>query len=161
MPNGVGKCQKISHIVRIRHMLKKWRRKARMTANSNLNRKGQEPFDVPAGHVVVCVGTGLRRYLVRATYLNHPIFKKLLVQAEEEYGFNNVGPLTIPCSESFFEEILRLVSRSDSSSSNSGRSSFSTFEDFQRRCRLGLKNKRESFSGPRPVFHPVADRSVY
>ncbi|KAE8668161.1 putative C globular stage [Hibiscus syriacus] len=154
MPNGVGKSQKISHVVRIRHMLKKWRRKA------DNNRKGQAPFDVPAGHVVVCVGTGLRRYPVRTTYLNHPIFKKLLVQAEEEYGFNNAGPLTIPCSEPFFEEILRLVSRSDSSS-NSGRSSFSTFEDFQRRCRLGSKNKRESFSGPQPVFQPAADRSVY
>ncbi|KAL4362307.1 hypothetical protein GQ457_04G001680 [Hibiscus cannabinus] len=158
MSHEIGKCQKIRHIVRIRHMLKQWRKKARITANNN---KGQAPSDVPAGHVAVCVGINLRRYIVRAKHLNHPIFKKLLVQTEEEYGFNTVGPLTIPCSESFFEEILRVVSRSDSPSSNSARSSFSTFEDFQRRCRLGMKNKRESFNETRPVFHPVADRSVY
>ncbi|XVE48940.1 hypothetical protein DITRI_Ditri01bG0042400 [Diplodiscus trichospermus] len=157
MSHGMGKCQKIRHIVRIRQMLKQWRRKARITA-SNTNNNGHAPSDVPAGHVAVCVGTSLRRYVVRATYLNHPIFKKLLVETEEEYGFNNVGPLTIPCDESFFEEILRVVSRSDSSS-NSGR--FSTFEDLHRCCHVGMKNKLVFFSESRPLLHEVADKSVF
>ncbi|XP_021285751.1 auxin-responsive protein SAUR50-like [Herrania umbratica] len=158
MSHGIGKCQKIRHIVRIRLMLKQWRRKARITASSSSsnNNNGRAPSDVPAGHVAVCVGTSLRRYIVRATYLNHPIFKKLLVQTEEEYGFNNVGPLTIPCDESFFEEILRVVSRSGSS--NSGR--FSTFEDLQRCCHVGMKNKLGFFSESRPLLHG-ADKSVY
>ncbi|XVE67083.1 hypothetical protein DITRI_Ditri08aG0131400 [Diplodiscus trichospermus] len=156
MSHGMGNCQKIRHIVRIRQMLKQWRRKARITASSSNN--GHAPSDVPAGHVAVCVGTSLRRYIVRATYLNHPIFKKLLVQTEEEYGFNNVGPLTIPCDESFFEEILRVVSRSDSSS-NSVR--FSTFEVLQRCCHVGMKNKLGFFSESRPLLHGVADKSVY
>ncbi|XWS62702.1 hypothetical protein CRYUN_Cryun06bG0033800 [Craigia yunnanensis] len=158
MSHGMGKCQKIRHIVRIRQMLKQWRRKARITASNKKNNNGHAPSDVPAGHVAVCVGTSLRRYIVRATYLNHPIFKKLLVQTEEEYGFHNVGPLTIPCDESFFEEILRVVSRSDSSS-NSGR--FSTFEDLQRCCHAGMKNKLGSFSESRPLLHGVAHKSVY
>ncbi|XVE93748.1 hypothetical protein REPUB_Repub01dG0221000 [Reevesia pubescens] len=154
----MGKCQKIRHIVRIRQMLKQWRRKARITAsNNNNNNNGHAPTDVPAGHVAVCVGTSLRRFIVLATYLNHPIFKKLLVQTEEEYGFNNVGPLTIPCDEAFFEEILRVVSRSDSSS-NSGR--FSTFEDLQRCCHVGPKNKLGVFSESRPLLYAVADKSV-
>ncbi|KAK6240836.1 Small auxin-up RNA - like 6 [Theobroma cacao] len=157
MSHGMGKCQKIRHIVRIRLMLKQWRRKARITASSSNNNNGRAPSDVPAGHVAVCVGTSLRRYIVRATYLNHPIFKKLLVQTEEEYGFNNVGPLTIPCDESFFEEILRVVSRSGAS--NSGR--FSTFEDLQRCCHVGMKNKLGFFSESRPLLHGVADKSVY
>ncbi|XWS55020.1 hypothetical protein CRYUN_Cryun10bG0138900 [Craigia yunnanensis] len=154
MSHGMGKCQKIRHIVRIRQMLKQWRRKARITASNNNSNNGHAPSDVPAGHVVVCVGTSLRRFIVRATYLNHSIFKKLLVQTEEEYGFKNVGPLTIPCNESFFEEILRVVSRSDSSS-NSGR--FSTFNDIQRCCHVGMKNKLGFFSESRPFLHGVAD----
>ncbi|XVF45401.1 hypothetical protein PTKIN_Ptkin02bG0202700 [Pterospermum kingtungense] len=164
MSNGMAKCQKIRHIVRIRQMLKQWRRKARITASSNHNNNnnsgsnGHAPSDVPAGHVAVCVGASLRRYIVRATHLNHPIFKKLLVQTEEEYGFNNVGPLTIPCDESFFEEILRVVSRSESSS-NSGR--FSTLEDIQRCCHVGMKNKPGFFSESQPLLHEVAHKSVY
>ncbi|XP_022763118.1 auxin-responsive protein SAUR71-like [Durio zibethinus] len=156
MSHEMGKCQKIRRIVRIRQMLKQWRRKASVKASNNNNR--HTPSDVPAGHVAVCVGTSLKRFIVRATYLNHPIFKKLLVQTEEEYGFNNVGPLTIPCEESVFEEILRVVSRSDSSS-NSGR--FSTFEDLQRCCHVGLKNKLRFFSESQPLLHGVAGKSVY
>jgi hypothetical protein len=45
---------------------------------------------VPAGHVAVCVGG--------AAHLNHPVFRELLRQAEEEYGF--------PCDEGLFEHLL-------------------------------------------------------
>ena len=43
---------------------------------------------------------------MRLMHLNHPIFKKLLVQVEEEYKFNNQGSLAIPCDELLFEEVL-------------------------------------------------------
>ncbi|CAI0462126.1 unnamed protein product [Linum tenue] len=87
------KSNKIRHIVRIQQMLKQWRRKARANASS---RRG----DVPAGHLAVCVGASCRR--------------RVLAHAEEEFGFANTGPLRIPCEEMEFEEILKLVSRSDS-----------------------------------------------
>ncbi|CAI0438297.1 unnamed protein product [Linum tenue] len=87
------KSNKIRHIVRIKQMLKQWRRKARATARA-------APSDVPAGHVAVCVGASCR--------------SRVLAQAEEEFGFANAGPLRIPCDESEFEEVLKLVSRSDS-----------------------------------------------
>ncbi|KHN25440.1 hypothetical protein glysoja_010357 [Glycine soja] len=54
----------------------------------------------------------------------------LLVKAEEEYGFCNHGPLAIPCDESLFEELLRVVSRPVPG--------FSTLEDFQRRCHMDV-----------------------
>ncbi|KAF2310091.1 hypothetical protein GH714_006506 [Hevea brasiliensis] len=60
MSAGIGKCSKIRHIVRLRQMLRRWRNKARMSAN-------RIPSDVPAGHVAVCVGTSCRRFVVRAT----------------------------------------------------------------------------------------------
>lgn len=46
-------------------------------------------------------------------HLNHPIFHKLLTEAEEEYGFCTQGPLTIPCHESLFEEAIRVISGSE------------------------------------------------
>ncbi|KAE8709237.1 Auxin-responsive protein SAUR71 [Hibiscus syriacus] len=153
MSIGMGKCQKIRHIVRIRQMLKQWRRKARITASNN-NNGHPPPSDVPSGHVAVCVGTGMRRFIVRATYLNHPIFKRLLLQTEEEYGFSNVGPLTIPCDESLFEEILRLVSRSNSPP-------FSTSDDLQRYCHVGVKNKLGFIGESRPLLHGASEKSVY
>jgi len=126
---STGNCSKIRRIVRLRQMLLRWRKKARLTA-----------YDVPEGHVAVCVGPSMRRFVVRASYLNHPIFKKLLMQAEEEYGFCNHGPLAIPCDEFEFEEILRVMARPEFR--------FSTVEDFQRRCHVDVRNSSSGESRP-------------
>lgn len=125
MSPATGNCSKIRRIVRIRQMLLRWRKKARLAAT-----------DVPAGHVAVCVGPSMRRFVVRASYLNHPIFQKLLLQAEEEYGFCNDGPLAIPCDEFLFEDLLRVMDRPDFR--------FSGLEDFQRRCHVDVRNSNSS-----------------
>ncbi|XP_061353623.1 auxin-induced protein 6B-like [Gastrolobium bilobum] len=145
-----SKCSKIRHIVRLRQMLRRWRNKARMSAN-------RTPSDVPAGHVAVCVGTNYTRFVVRATDLNHPVFKKLLVQAEEEYGFSNHGPLAIPCDEAVFEEILRFISRSDSDNSNR----FINLEDFQKHCHVGIRNNLDFWPESRPLLHGLPDKTVW
>ncbi|XP_058098802.1 indole-3-acetic acid-induced protein ARG7 [Magnolia sinica] len=146
------KCSRIRHIVRLRQMLRRWRTKAacaaRISAAGNAS-SNLIPSDVPAGHVAVCVGTNSRRFVVRASYLNHPVFKKLLIQAEEEYGFSNHGPLAIPCDESVFEEILRFLTRTDS-----GRSA--TLEDFKR-CSRNLDFWPES----RPLLRGISEKSVW
>ncbi|MBA0671262.1 hypothetical protein Goklo_029318, partial [Gossypium klotzschianum] len=103
---------------------------------------------VPAGHVAVCVGTSCRRFVVRATYLNHPIFKKLLIQAEEEYGFTNQGPLAIPCDESVFEEVIRFISRSESGHFGM----FVNTEDFKVKCHVG-RSKLDLWTESRPLLH--------
>lgn len=123
---STGNSSKIRRIVRLRQMLLRWRTKARMASS-----------DVPAGHVAVCVGPNKRRFVVRASYLNHPIFKKLLVQAEEEYGFCNHGPLAIPCDESLFEELLRVMARPEPPR-------FSALEDSQRRCHVDVRSSSSS-----------------
>lgn len=129
MPSAAGKCSRIRHIVRIRHMLLRWRKKTvRTTANRS------PTSDVPAGHVAVHVGPSHRRFIVRASYLNHPLFEKLLAQAEEEYGFCTQGPLTIPCNESLFEEALRVMARPDSNNPTR----FMTLVDLQRRCHVDV-----------------------
>ncbi|CAI9755900.1 unnamed protein product [Fraxinus pennsylvanica] len=142
-------CSKIRHIVRLRQMLKLWRKKAAATSR-------RTPSDVPAGHVVVAVGITCKRFVIRTTYLNHPVFKKLLIQAEEEYGFTNSGPLTIPCDESLFEEILRYLARTESNHHNSAR--FMSFEDFQRYCHVGIRSNIELWAESRPLLY--SDKSI-
>lgn len=148
MSAGLGKCSKIRHIVRLRQMLRRWRNKARMSAS-------RIPSDVPAGHVAVCVGTSCRRFVVRATYLNHPVFKKLLVQAEEEFGFTHEGPLAIPCDESMFEEVLRFISRSESN--NSAR--FVNLEDFQRYCHVDVRSNLDFWPESQPLINGLVEKT--
>lgn len=100
-----GKCRKIRCIVRLRQILRRWRDRARLSSANRV------PSDVPPGHVALTVGSSSTRYVVRATHLNHPLFRKLLNGAEEEYGFSSHGLLAIPCDEATFEEVLRLISR--------------------------------------------------
>ncbi|KAK7352261.1 hypothetical protein VNO80_17680 [Phaseolus coccineus] len=133
---GLAKCSRIRHIVRLRQMLRRWRSKARLSAHRGI------PSDVPAGHVAVCVGSNSRRFVVRATYLNHPVFKKLLVEAEEEYGFSNHGPLAIPCDETLFEQLLRFISRSGSPPSNRSDE-----------CHLPLRNNLDFCLQSQPLLH--------
>ncbi|CAK9162051.1 unnamed protein product [Ilex paraguariensis] len=152
MSPTVGKCNKIRHIVRIRQMLRQWRKKAASSSTSRFTGVSV-PSDVAPGQVPIYVGTNCKRFVVRATYLNHPIFKKLLVQAEKEYGFTNPGPLAIPCDESEFEEILRFMSGPESVISDR----FNSLEDFQR-CRLvGYDSLGES----RPLLNGLSDESVF
>lgn len=142
-------CSKIRHIVRIRHMLRRWRKKAAMAANA-------APCDVPAGHVAVTVGSNCKRYVVRTTYLNHPLFKNLLVQAEEEFGFTNTGPLAIPCDESLFQDILTYLARTQPNVKNSSR-----FEDFQPSCHVGFRSHHDFWADSRPLLHGGSDKSIW
>ncbi|KAI3745154.1 hypothetical protein L1987_58260 [Smallanthus sonchifolius] len=131
MSPAIEKSSRIHHIVRVRQMLRRWRRRSSSSSSS----RRFIASDVPVGHVAICVGSNFRRFIVRATYLNHPIFQKLLTEAEEEYGFSNIGPLTIPCEESEFEEILRFLSRPEIDN-NKKSSRYINLEDFQRCCHV-------------------------
>nr|DAD28688.1 TPA_asm: hypothetical protein HUJ06_030156 [Nelumbo nucifera] len=68
--------------------------------------KKEVPHDVPPGHLAVVVGDSGRRFIIRTSYLNHPIFRQLLDQAYEEYGHNHSGLLALPCNEFLFKEII-------------------------------------------------------
>ncbi|KAG2244105.1 hypothetical protein Bca4012_022105 [Brassica carinata] len=148
----MGKNNKIGSVVRIRQMVKQWQKKAH-----NIGSNKEPPVsDVPPGHVAVTVGENRRRYVVRAKHLNHPIFRRLLAEAEEEYGFSNVGPLAIPCDESSFEEIMRVVTRSESS----GRGYPATLEDVRRCSHVGMARKVEYLCESRPLLPGIREKSV-
>lgn len=65
------------------------------------------PRDVPRGHTVVYVGEALRRYVVRVSSLDHPLFRDLLDRARDEYGFAAADTrLCLPCDEDMFLAVL-------------------------------------------------------
>ncbi|XP_028767268.1 auxin-responsive protein SAUR50-like [Neltuma alba] len=63
------------------------------------------PMDVPKGHFVIYVGENRSRYVVPISFLSRPEFQSLLLQAEEEFGFDHDRGLTIPCEEDAFESL--------------------------------------------------------
>ncbi|XP_015892412.1 auxin-induced protein 15A-like [Ziziphus jujuba] len=75
---------------------------------SNKDKAASLAADVPKGHLVVYVGeTEKKRFVVPLSLLNQPSFQELLIQVEEEFGFEHpMGGLTIPCREDAFIDLM-------------------------------------------------------
>ncbi|EXC54958.1 hypothetical protein L484_000422 [Morus notabilis] len=75
---------------------------------SNSNKAASSALDVPKGHFAVYVGEDeKKRFVVPLSLLNQAFFQDLLVQAEDEYGFDHpMGALTIPCREDVFLDLI-------------------------------------------------------
>ncbi|XP_066363648.1 auxin-responsive protein SAUR50-like [Miscanthus floridulus] len=59
-----------------------------------------------AGCFPVYVGPERVRFVVRAEYASHPLFRRLLDDAEREYGHVARGPLALPCDVDAFLDVL-------------------------------------------------------
>ncbi|PKA56920.1 Indole-3-acetic acid-induced protein ARG7 [Apostasia shenzhenica] len=68
----------------------------------------------PAGWVGVRVGPAKERFLVRAVWMNHCLFRRLLDEAETEYGYATQGALELPCSVELFRWVLWEVEQEES-----------------------------------------------
>ncbi|GAB4845762.1 hypothetical protein Ancab_039169 [Ancistrocladus abbreviatus] len=60
----------------------------------------------PEGCFSVYVGPGKQRFVVELKYVNHPLFKMLLEDAELQYGYNSDAPLMLPCDVDLFYRVL-------------------------------------------------------
>ncbi|MCO5576818.1 hypothetical protein L7F22_030638 [Adiantum nelumboides] len=129
---------KLYQIARLREMLKWCRRKALRKAHSfsdvrsarrgrvHTRRSLSMPTErsakgagVPPGHLAVYVGEERKRFVIKTSYLSHPLFRALLKKIEEEMGFHQEGALTIPCQVPFFEHVLQFIHSSKSRSNHS------------------------------------------
>ncbi|XVF22311.1 hypothetical protein REPUB_Repub12eG0161900 [Reevesia pubescens] len=73
--------------------------------------------DVPKGCLAIKVGSQgeeQQRFVVPVMYFNHPLFMQLLKEAEEEYGFDQKGTITIPCHVEEFRNVRGLIDREKS-----------------------------------------------
>ncbi|GAB4844639.1 Auxin-responsive protein saur32 [Ancistrocladus abbreviatus] len=69
--------------------------------------------DVPRGYLAIKVGQGeeQQRFIVPVLYFNHPLFMRLLKEAEEEYGFDQKGTITIPCHVEEFRYVQGIIDK--------------------------------------------------
>ncbi|KAJ4708844.1 Auxin-responsive protein-like protein [Melia azedarach] len=137
--NGGGiKLTGIRQIVKLKEMLQKWQSVtlSSKSSNSRSNHGGispvinkrltnvtcdsdedsccyspEPPHDVPRGYLAVYVGPELRRFIIPTSYLSHSLFKVLLEKAEEEFGFDHSGALTLPCEIETFKYLLKCIER--------------------------------------------------
>ncbi|CAI0387650.1 unnamed protein product [Linum tenue] len=108
----------IRQIVRLREILHKWQT-VTLGGSSRSNGRGIAPAinnrvasiirNVPKGYLAVYVGPELRRFIIPTAYLSHSLFKVLLEKAEEEFGFDHSGGLTIPCEIETFKFLLKCI----------------------------------------------------
>ncbi|GLJ46877.1 hypothetical protein SUGI_0988820 [Cryptomeria japonica] len=61
------------------------------------------------GYFPVCVGVEKHHFFVPIEYLKHPMIRSLLAISEEEYGFQQMGVLNIPCDVHSFRLVLSIV----------------------------------------------------
>ncbi|XP_055830666.1 auxin-responsive protein SAUR71-like [Solanum dulcamara] len=60
----------------------------------------------PQGCFCVYVGPEKEKFIIKAKYANHPLFKMLLEDAEMEYGYSSQGPILLPCDVNLFHKVL-------------------------------------------------------
>ncbi|XP_050364312.1 auxin-induced protein 15A-like [Argentina anserina] len=73
--------------------------------------KVSKSLDIPKGYFAVYVGESQKRFVIPISYLNEPVFRDLLSQAEEEFGYDHpMGGITIPCSEHTFLDLTARLS---------------------------------------------------
>ncbi|KAK9122264.1 hypothetical protein Syun_019881 [Stephania yunnanensis] len=80
--------------------------------HSQHGRKVVMRSDVPKGCLAVMVGhqgEEQQRFVVPVMYFNHPLFMQLLKEAEEEFGFDQKGTITIPCHVEEFRQVRGLI----------------------------------------------------
>ena len=81
-------------------------------ASFAVNQASSKAVDVPKGYLAVYVGEKMKRFVIPISYLRQTSFQDLLIQAEEQFGYDHpMCGLTIPCGEETFLDITSRLSR--------------------------------------------------
>ncbi|XP_060967162.1 auxin-responsive protein SAUR71-like [Cannabis sativa] len=92
----------------------------RAEGDQSRRRRRRRSHVAPEGCFWVYVGPEKQRFVVRAEFANHPLFRILLEDAELEYGFNSEGPIVLPCDVVLFYNVLAEMENYDQLSNNNG-----------------------------------------
>ncbi|KAF2301967.1 hypothetical protein GH714_030972 [Hevea brasiliensis] len=84
------------------------RAKQILQRSPSANQTASVAMHVPKGYLAVYAGEKQKkRFVIPISYLSKPSFQDLLIQAEEEFGYDHpMGGLTIPCSENIFIDVI-------------------------------------------------------
>lgn len=72
----------------------------------NIGKKWKRVGPLPEGCFSIYVGPQKQRFVIKTEYVNHPLFRDLLEEAESEYGYSSDGPLLLPCEVDRFLGVL-------------------------------------------------------
>ncbi|KAJ0095813.1 hypothetical protein Patl1_16987 [Pistacia atlantica] len=97
------RCKSIGRSSKLKLKSKSW---PRMDASATSFERPRKRRVAPEGCFSVYVGPQKQRFVIKTEYVNHPLFKLLLEEAESEYGFNSEGPLVLPCKVDVFCKVL-------------------------------------------------------
>ncbi|KAE8670502.1 putative mitochondrial adenine nucleotide transporter BTL1-like [Hibiscus syriacus] len=132
MDSSRRKSNQIREVVRLQQILKKWKKLANASNDNNNGARSSgdggsgsrsikflkrtlsftevsPSSSTLKGFVAVTVGEERKRFVIPTEYLGYEAFRVLLRKAEEEFGFQQEGVLSIPCEVSVFEKILKMV----------------------------------------------------
>ncbi|KAI0522631.1 hypothetical protein KFK09_005016 [Dendrobium nobile] len=85
------------------------------------SRAGQDKA-LPVGWVSIRVGSEKEKFFIRTQWMNHRLFRRLLDEAEEEYGYTTKGSLELPCSVEVFNLVLWEMDQEEADSANAAAS---------------------------------------
>ncbi|XP_043814592.1 auxin-responsive protein SAUR68-like [Manihot esculenta] len=93
-------------------LAKKWQkmaavRRRRITSSQNIGSIDTSSI-AEKGHFVV-YSTDKKRFLLPLEYLNNELIRELFSIAEEEFGLQSEGPLTLPCDADLMEYAISLI----------------------------------------------------
>ncbi|XP_021748496.1 auxin-responsive protein SAUR32-like [Chenopodium quinoa] len=77
----------------------------------------KQQHHIPKGCLAIKVGLTeeeQQRFVIPISHFNHPLFMKLLKEAEDEYGFHHKGTITIPCHVEEFRYVQALIDQEKS-----------------------------------------------
>ena len=89
-------------------------RKVLQLSLPNSTKAASMAVEVPKSHLAVYFGGNeKKRFLIPVSILSQPLFQDLLIQAEDEYGYDHpMGGLTIPCREDAFIDLISTLNSS-------------------------------------------------
>ncbi|KAL5543843.1 hypothetical protein UlMin_007627 [Ulmus minor] len=108
-----GRCRSLGAVCSKSASPKSTFRKLRRSFTARTSSKKRCQQVAPEGCFSVYVGQEKKRFVVRAEFANHPLFKLLLEDAEMEYGFHSEGPILLPCDVDLFYKVLAEMESDD------------------------------------------------
>lgn len=138
----------IRQIVLLKQLMKRWRRSLSLRRSLSRSDSGS----VRAGFLAVYVGPERRRFVIPTRFMNLPVFASLLEKAEEEFGFQPVGGLSLPCDAAFFTWVIDALERDEERFKGVGLDGFSKiFSDLEIEDSISV----ESSVPPHDSFSPL------
>ncbi|KAF6141768.1 hypothetical protein GIB67_027946 [Kingdonia uniflora] len=118
MATTMKRVDKIRQIVQLKQVMKRWKsmslgRRSNPSDSDSDSDTTNPTRRIPSGFLPVYVGPDRKRFIIQTRFLNLPIFRSLLDETEEVFGFQPDGGLVLLCDVGFFKQVLKLLQKDE------------------------------------------------